>query len=46
MSHDVASDGLLLITGVGTSGRVRVGHDLIGDDNGYPELSKKNQRCL
>jgi hypothetical protein len=41
VGHDVPTDGLLLIAGVGTSRGIRVRHDLIGHDDSNPELSDR-----
>ena len=38
MSHDISTNRLFLISCIGTSGSIRVGHDLIGDDNRNAEL--------
>jgi len=38
MSHNISTNGLLLISGIGASRSIRVGHDLIGDDNRNAEL--------
>jgi len=38
MSHDISTNRLLLISCIGTSGSIGVGHDLIGDDNRNAEL--------
>lgn len=38
MSHDISTNGLLLISCIGTSRSIRVGHDLICDDNRNAEL--------
>ena len=34
----ITSNGLLFAAGIGTRRRVRVGHNLICDDDGYSEL--------
>ena len=38
MSHDIASDGFLVVTGVRTSRSVWRRHDLVGDNYRNPKL--------
>ncbi|KIM48261.1 hypothetical protein M413DRAFT_226617 [Hebeloma cylindrosporum] len=38
MSHDISTNRLLLISCIGASRSIRVGHDLIGDDHRNAEL--------
>lgn len=43
VSHDIAPDGLLLITSVWSSGSIWARHDLICDDNSNAKLGYRAQ---